>query len=245
MYKSLSFVVLFLLSMTGFSAPVSANLMLESYASGTATSGNIGGYAMSDFAASTRADAGRHGFVERTSSVFLPELSGDSLSFVDKNGNSMSLSRRLVGGVNWWKNGEPNSYDIFTTDENLITILLPENTFAFSFNVGSSLGSTGNNAWITATESDGSGISSKHRFNVSRNNSPGFGIYSVNAGGSSCSSLTSITIEPEYWGVGNFSINRGACVGGSSSVPEPSSLALLALGVISFGMARHKKQLSV
>ncbi|NOX91048.1 MAG: PEP-CTERM sorting domain-containing protein, partial [Gammaproteobacteria bacterium] len=119
-----------------------------------------------------------------------------------------------------------------TTSNYLITILLPENTRAFSFSVGANLGSTGNNAWLTATETSGLGIDSKYWFNVSRNNTPGFGIYADNSNGS-CSAIASVTIDPEYWGTGNFSINQDSC---ATSVPEPSSVALLALGLLGFGV---------
>jgi hypothetical protein len=60
---------------------------------------------------------------------------------------------------------------------------------------------------------------------------PGFGIYADNSDGS-CSTLTSVTIEPDYWGVGNFSLSQGSC---TTSVPEPTSLALLALGLLGLG----------
>jgi len=61
------------------------------------------------------------------------------------------MTRRLADDVSWWNNGEANDYDIYTTSNYLITILLPENTRALSFSIGANLGSTSNNAWLTST----------------------------------------------------------------------------------------------
>jgi len=229
MFKHLNLVTLFALTTMGLSSPASANLILLTYGSGSATPTNIGSYNMTDFAFSGIE-------VGSTSGVNSP-ISG-SLGFEDVSNNSMLLNRNTADNVSWWNNGESSNYDIFTTDEHLVTILLPENTFAFSFNVSADLEYTGNNAWITATETDGPGINSQHNFNVSKENTPGFGIYADNSNGN-CSTLSSVTIEPDYWGVGNFSINQGSC----TKVPEPSSLALLALGVIGLGFTHRKNKI--
>lgn len=226
MLKQLSVIALLTL---GLSSQASATLMLATYDSGVATPTTIAGYAMTDF---TVTNTGNIGSTTTTTG----SLISGSLNFVDASNNALALTRNLADNVSWWNNGESSNYDIFTTAEHLVTILMPENTFAFSFNVGANLGSTGRNAWLTATETDGTGIDSRYRFNVSRNNTPGFGIYADNSNGG-CSTLTSVTIEPDYWGMGNFSINRGSC---TVSVPEPSSLALLALGLFGFGVARQR-----
>jgi len=227
MFKHLVTITLFALTSLGLSSQASASLILDSYASGTATPTTIGGYAMTDFAVN-------NGMGGSTTNVISP-ISG-SLNFLDQNSNALTLTRRLADDTNWWINGEANNYDIYTTSNYLVTILLPENTRAFSFSIGADLGSSGNNAWLTATESDGTGIDSEYWFNVNRKNTPGFGIYASNSNGS-CSAITSVTIDPEYWGVGNFSINQDRC---TTSVPEPSSVALLALGLIGFSLFRHK-----
>ncbi|MCF6254908.1 MAG: PEP-CTERM sorting domain-containing protein [Gammaproteobacteria bacterium] len=227
MFKHLTAITLFAATSLGLSSQASATLILDTYASGSATPTTIGGYAMTDFAIT-------NGMGGSTTNVMSP-ISG-SLSFLDQNNSPLAMSRRLADDVNWWNNGETNDYDIYTTSNYLITILLPENTRAFSFSIGANLGSTSNNAWLTSTESNGLGIDNQYWFNVNRDNTPGFGIYADNSNGS-CSTITSVTIDPEYWGVGNFSINQDRC---ATSVPEPSSVALLALGLLGFSLLRRK-----
>ncbi len=227
MFKHLTAVTLFAVTSLGLSSQASASLIFDSYASGTATPTIIGGYAMTDFSVT-------NGMGGSTTNVMSP-ISG-SLNFLDQNNSPLAMSRRLADDVNWWNNGEANDYDIYTTSNYLITILLPENTRAFSFSIGANLGSTDNNAWLTATESNGLGIDDQYWFNVNRDNTPGFGIYADNSNGS-CSAITSVTIDPEYWGVGNLSINQDRC---ATSIPEPSSVALLALGLLGFSLFRRK-----
>ncbi|NOX93033.1 MAG: hypothetical protein GXP18_11475, partial [Gammaproteobacteria bacterium] len=134
MFKHLTTPTLFALTLFGLSSQASAALILDAYASGTATPTTIGGYAMTDFAVT-------NGMGGSTASVMSP-ISG-SLSFLDENSTALPLSRRLADDVSWWNNGEADDYDIYTTSNYLITILLPENTRAFSFSVGANLGSTG------------------------------------------------------------------------------------------------------
>ncbi len=228
MFKHISAVSIIAFASLGLSSQANASLILEEYASGTATPTTVGGYAMTDFAVT-------NGVGGTTSSTASP-ISG-TLNFVDKNDNPVMMTRSLADSTSWWINGETSDYDIFTTSLNLITILLPENTRAFSFNVGADLGSTGNNAWITAVESLGNGISDQYNFNVNRTNTPGFAIYASN-NSNTCSSLTSVTIDPLLWGFGNFSINQDDC---STDVPAPAPIALMALGLIGLAAATRRK----
>jgi len=227
MFKYSTATTLFAFTMLGLSSQASASLILDVYASGTSTPTTIGGYAMTDFAVTNGVGGG-------TTSVMSP-ISG-SLNFLDENNDPLVMSRRLADDVSWWGNGETSDYDIFTTDNYLITILLPENTRAFSFSIGANLGGTNNNAWLTATESDGLGIDNPYWFNVNRDNTPSFALYANNSDGA-CSAITSVTIDPEYWGVGNLSINQSRC---ATSVSEPASVALLALGLLGFSLFRRK-----
>ena len=221
--KILSAVLLILSFTSGAQAAV-----LQSYASGAATPDPLGGYTMTDF--------GVTGIGGTTSSITSP-ISG-TLSFVNRYGSATSMLRTTADSTSWWKNGEATDNDIFLTGLSLVTILLPENTRAFSFNVGADLSSTGNNAWLSAIESTGSGSGvAKTWFNVNRTNTPGFGIYADNSNGG-CSSLTSVTIDPVFWGFGNFSINQDSC---AKSVPEASSIYLLAIGLLGLLIVARRK----
>ncbi len=207
-----------------FSSTASANLILEEYGSNTATPNTIGSYAMTDFTVVNNSLSGS------TSTVESPF--GDLLTFTDKNGAILDLTRGLADSTSWWVNGEGSDYDIFTTGVHWVTILLPENTRALSFNIGANLNASG---WLKATETDGLGINTPHTFNVAPSNTPGFGIYTDNAAGQ-CSTLTSVTIEPLEWGVGNLSINNDPC----ATVPEPPTSALFGLGIIGLLLSWRK-----
>ncbi len=207
------------------SSTATAGLILEQYDSNTPTPNTINGYAMTDFAVVNNALAGN------TSTVNSP-LNG-ALTFTDRNDAILDMSRGLADSTNWWVNGELSDYDIFTTSVNLVTILLPENTRAFSFNVGSNMSARG---WLKATESNGNGISDRYYFGLGANNTPGFGL-SVNNSAGQCSAITSVTIDPFQWGFGNFSINNDAC---STSVPAPATAILLGLGL--FGLLLSRRQ---
>ena len=214
--------------------------VLEQYLTGSATSTTtpttIGSFEMTDFALTAAGGT--------TSSVAAP--SGDILQFLNSSGGSADM---MVSTANtstypytndWWNNTETNAdgssrdYNVFLTGSlHLVTIVLPTNTRAFSFNVGANMGAGG---WLAATESTtGSREILRTDFSVGRGNTPGYGIY---ADRDSCSSITSVTIDPTFlWGFGNFSINQSEC---STSVPESNSLYLLLFGLLGLLVTARK-----
>ena len=205
------------------SVAVNASLILEQYSSNTPTPDMIGGYQMTDFDVVNSGQLGT-----TTSTVVAP--SGDVLTFTDSNGAVLDLTRGLADSTDWWINGEGSDYDIYTTDVHWVTILLPVNTYAVSFNVGANVNAYG---WLQATETDGFGIDTNYSFNLGPTNSPGFGLYTDHSAGAECSSISSVTIEPLEWGVGNFSIFQGDSSCGTS-VSEPSTGLLAGFGVLVF-----------
>ncbi len=210
-----------------FASYANASLVLERYGSG-ATPSTMGGYELTDFS-----------FLEpglSTSSIASPL--GGSLSIEDINGNALALTEDTAHDIGWWLNGESQNYNAYTTDVSWIKIILPENTLAFSFNVGADLGN--GRGWLNATDSMGVGLG-KEYFDVNRQYTPGFGIYADNshATAGNCSYVSSVIIDPDYWGVGNFSIAQGSCV---TNVPEPSIIALMGLGLLGFGMVKRKRK---
>ena len=227
--------ILLLTSIFSFSSQASAGLILDTYSTNTATPDNIGGFAMTDFSLIS-------GTTALVSSVASP-VSG-VVNFVDSSGNELLLLQDTLSAANssnssvytdnanslWWENGESFDYNIYTTQQHWITILLPENTYAFSFNVGANMGARG---WLQAEAYDGSEIGKTNFSGLGNPKAPGFAVYSD----SSCSAIKSITVEPPFtWGVGNFSISQNSC-----SVPEPNILALFGLGLVGFGLMRRRK----
>jgi hypothetical protein len=209
-----------------------AGLMLETYSSGAAAPNNIGGYEMTDFSLNLS---------DGLSSSVTSPISGEIL-FRDNNGNSIDLTRDSADDLWWWNNGESVDNNTYTTaDYHWIELVLPENTRAFSFNIGANMNAGG---WLEGIEDDSNGNILHHNFGlIGQNNTPGFGIYATNDnGGGNCSAISSVIVDPTFlWGVGNFSINQDAC---STSVPEPSILALFSIGALGISLAtftRRKK----
>jgi len=200
-------------------ASANASLIMEEYSN--ITPDTIGGWEMTDFSYSGTANGGS------VTSISSP-IAGEIL-FKDRNEDFVSLKNYSDTDKRWWNNDEVMGYDIYTTDLHLVTLLLPENTRAFSFNVGAKLRGSGDNAWLTAVADDGNGIMDKQFFAVNRNNTPGFGIYSTIGANGACSSIASVTIDPDFWGFGNFSINQGACT--TTSVPAPTTFIMLMIGL--------------
>jgi len=217
----LTMMSLFMLTAIGMSTQLSASLILDSYPSGVENPTTLGSHTMTAFDFVTGAAS-----VDRVASP----ISGEVL-FKRENGTALDLDRSTAGVTPWWASSD--DYNIFTTSEHWITLLLPANTYAFSFNVGANQSASG---WLKAEAYDGSVINKTTFSGFGNSSAPGFGVYSDN---SSCSAIKSITVEPPFiWGVGNFAISQSDC---TNSVPEPSIIALFAAGLFGIGLTRRRK----
>jgi hypothetical protein len=212
---------LILFTSLGLSPQLSASLIIETYESGSANPTTVGGYSMTAFDVAAGIAS-----VDRTSSP-----NGGEVVFKTHDGSDMFLDRNTSSAYSWWESA--SSYNVFTTSEHWITLLLPAETYAFSFNVGANMaGATG---WLTAEAHDGSMLSKTTFGPIGAPTAPGFGVAS-SAG--SCSAIKSITVDPSFvWGVGNFAINEGGC---TTSVPEPASLLLFGVGFLGLGFTRRR-----
>lgn len=226
--KPLSIAALFVAS-----SSASAGLMVDRFQSGEAIPSVLGGYEMTSFASTNSSACGQTNFGCYASSVDSP-ISG-RIDFRAKNGDPLMMERGTADTTSWWNNGEANDVDIFTTDVNWVKLILPKNTRAISFNVGSSFGATDrDNGWLVGFGNHWSDKTDFTRFNVTAENTPGFGVYAANKGNNNCASIKSIVIDPSRWGFGNLSINQDSC-----SVPEPSSWALLTIGAAGLAFSRR------
>lgn len=227
---------LFVVASVASNVQASTGATVEQYSSTATTptsmSTTIGGFDMTAF------DLTNAGVVGSTASSTGSPLGG-SLNFLDINGNAVNMTRSTADSDAWWINGESFDYDTFLISGlSWVEIILPENTRAISFNVGANKNARG---WLTATsETDNlnPATTSREYFTLGASNTPGFGIYADNTAGS-CTSLTSVVIDPIFiWGFGNFSINQDDC---ATSVPEASSMYLLAIGLFGLLLVARRK----
>ena len=124
----------------------------------------------------------------------------------------------------WWQHGTD---PVYTTNVYWVEIILPANTQAFSFYVGTKWANA--RGWWQAFDGDGNHTERLY-FSVSKHNTPGFGVWNDSYG-----TVSRIIVEPYNWGVGDFSISQG----NYTSVPEPGTMSLLGIGLLGMGFMRR------
>lgn len=224
-----------------------ASLEYERFYDGL-TNSSIGGYTLTDL----EVGAYQHQNIGGDNYLLLDSpLDNSTISFNTKHNASSSVASMVhdldvnsASDVSWWNNNEGFDYDVYSTTDHWIEILLPKNTLAFSFSVGAD--TAAGSGWFDATDSNGgsftygaAGINDNGDY-LGTSYSPSFGIYAdnSNATAGNCSYVTSVVVDPNFvWGVGNFSIAQGNC---STNIPEPSVLALMSFGLIGVGLVRRK-----
>ena len=196
------------LSITAFADPIQVVEI-----PGDDDGGNVNGYAMTDFAPV-------NGF--EIDCIDSP-IEGQ-ICLEDQYGEALSMFAVDAFDEGWWEFDHGN---ILATGVDWIELILPANTRALSLWVGASFRG---NAWIQAFDNLGndSGIVN---FRVGPDGRNGYGTsgYGISVA-DGCNSLSRVIIEPRWWGFGNVSINQDPCV----QVSEPSSLALLGMGLLAF-----------
>ncbi len=158
-------------------------------------------------------------------------------SFTTSTGNTIDFDQEVsVISPNWVRDPYTGA-TIFGVHSNKIVLTPHKPLGAISFVISSKWHNAG--AWVAAdwVNSSGSGSlrnPSSGYFPVHQGTRRGVGV-GIYARPGTC--LTGVTIEPPKWGFG--SIRTADCV---TSVPEPGSLSLLGLGLLSLGFAQYARR---
>ena len=182
----------------------------------------LGGYTMTQFDQTAIPESGC------VTSVASDDVDGQ-VDFQMQNGDPLCMSVKDSDQLDWWTGDHGN---VFTTGVPWVELIMPTNTRAFSLFVGANMTGRG---WIEGI--DGNNNTTRTDFGGNTGiafgdgQTPGFGVYTPG----SCSTITRIIIEPFEWGTGNFAINQDPC----TTVPEPSSIWLFAIGLLGLGLSRR------
>jgi hypothetical protein len=187
----------------------------------------LGGYTMTQFDQTAIPNPGCGNYNDGVYSVASP-IDGQ-VDFETQGGDPLCMSVQDSDGLSWWTGDHGN---VFTTDVPWVELIMPTNTRAFSLFVGANMTGRG---WIEGIDEYDNTTRTYFGGNTGiafgAGQTPGFGVYTPG----SCTTITRIIIEPFEWGTGNFAINQDPC----TTVPEPSSIWLFAIGLLGLGLSRR------
>jgi len=202
----------------------------------------VGSYTMTEFNLPTGSSASS-----------ATSMDGDIVNFTNISGSPVNMMVGNTSNTNdqWWGGSDAAFYyaDFYTT---WVELIMPRNTLAFSLSIDAKNGA---NAWIVGVADDGSAIDTLgNPFTLNNSghfdpNDPDFKIqlrgpaqsfgFHVDNSAGNCNTISKVVVDPNYWGMGDFSINvdENAC---SGVVPEPSIIGLFAAGLFGLGFARRR-----
>jgi len=202
--------------------------------------------------------SGMTDFQNPSDTSFATSDDGDIVQFTLLNGGpsyDMTIGDSSNAADSWWSGNDQGFYYTPIAADggtNWLELIMPTNTVSFSLSMDANFSALG---WIVGVDSLGGTIDTNGgtptlqsdgtfsnpnpgTFSVGNGDDKTFSFIAGNTGGT-CSTITKVVVDPNrLWGIGDFAINvdDNAC-----QVPEPSVIALFAVGLIGLGFARRSR----